>query len=102
MSTNANINHLELRYNKNKSMIDRKMDNTTILVPIRKRVGDLSNVYYLNETASRVWELIAENLCVQDIVAVITDEYDTATEIAHQDVKETIERLEEIGAIVPK
>lgn len=86
-------------YKKDESMVFRKIGDETILVPIRNKVGDLQNIYVLNEVGARIWELIDGKKGIEDIVNVISTEYDIMIEEAKKDIRDYLKDLESIGAI---
>jgi coenzyme PQQ synthesis protein D (PqqD) len=53
-----------------------------------------SGLYFaLNEVGARVWELCDGDRSLDDIVAVVTSEYDVDTKTARADVTELLEQL---------
>ena len=67
-------------YAKSPSIVYREIAGESILVPIRNNVGDLESIYTLNETASRVWELIDGDRSLGEIRDAIVDEYEVEAE----------------------
>ena len=59
----------------------------TIVLP------DGSYIKVLNETGSRIWDLLDGSRGVKAIAAVIAQEYDTTAEAAERDVREFVEVL---------
>ena len=90
---------LEKCYQKSPDIVFRKIADEFILVPIRNNVGDLENIYTLNEVGSRIWELIDGRRSVQNIKEIIVDEFDIDEQTASQDIKEFLERLEKAWQI---
>lgn len=86
-------------YEKDESMVFRKIEDETILVPIRNSVGDLRNIYVLNEVGARVWELLDGKRDIEEITDVVCTEYDIILEEAERDIKEFLKDLESVGAI---
>lgn len=80
-------------------MVFRKIEDETLLVPIRSNVGDLDNIYVLNGTGARIWELLDGKLSAVGILDIIGSEYDVTPEDAEGDVKGFLENLESVGAI---
>ena len=67
---------LERRYKKDPNMVFRDIEGEMILVPIRRRTADLESIYTLNETGSRIWELIDGQHTLREIRDVIAQEYE--------------------------
>lgn len=86
-------------YEKDQSMVFRRIEDETILVPIRNTVGDLQNIYVLNKVGARVWELLDGRRGIEEIINIISSEYDIMFEEAERDVKEFFKDLESVGAL---
>lgn len=80
-------------------MVFRKIEDETLLVPIRSNVGDLDNIYVLNDTGARIWELLDGKISAAGIRDIISTEYEATSEEAERDVKVFLENLESVGAI---
>jgi hypothetical protein len=89
-------------YEKDSMMVAREIADELILVPIRHNVGDLAYMYTLNGVASRIWELLNGGITVDEIVSVLTLEYEVEAEQAKADVIEFLAQMKEIGAVVEK
>jgi len=87
------------RYNKNSSMVARRVANEVVLVPIRQNVGDLQNIYTMNEVGARIWELLDSGEAVADIILAISSEYELEQTQAEADVIDFLDHLESVGAI---
>ena len=86
-------------YEKEESMVSRKIADELILVPIKQKVGDIQSMYTLNEVGSRIWELIDGGTSVEAIASILTQEYEVEAYQAEADTREFLEQLEQIGAI---
>lgn len=91
---------LEKVYKKSDSIVSRKIGDEFVLVPIRQNVGDLENIYTLNETAARIWELIDGKTQTSEIKEKIVEEFDVKPEEAEKDLIEHLQLLEGIQAII--
>ncbi|MGD8229991.1 MAG: PqqD family protein, partial [Desulfobacteraceae bacterium] len=94
------MDFLEKVYKKSDSVVFRKIGEECILVPIRQDVGDLESIYTLNETAARIWELTDGKTQVSQIKEKIVQEFEVDPEQAEQDLKEHLQQLEGIQAIM--
>jgi hypothetical protein len=93
------MDYLERRYEKDPDMVFRDIEGEMILVPIRRRTADLESIYTLNETGSRIWELIDGQHTLREVRDVIVQEYDVTPEEAEADLVELMAYLEEIEAV---
>jgi len=65
----------------------------TIVLP------DGSYIKVLNETGSRIWDLLDGSRGVKEIAALIAEEFETAPEAAERDVREFVEELARHGML---
>ena len=90
---------LDRIFQKNENFVFRKIENETILVPIKDNVGDMGSLYNLNEVAAFVWEQLNGKKTLQDIKNRLLEKYDVSAEEAGNDLSEYITQLKEIDAI---
>lgn len=74
-------------------VVTRVVAGETLVVPVRRRVADLSSIFVLNETASRVWELADGTRTASEIARVIAAEFEVDAATAATDVAELITDL---------
>lgn len=79
--------------------VTRRIAGETIIVPVSSRVGDLDAIYTLNEAGSRVWMLLEASKSVQEIIAVLCDEYDAPRDEVATDLVDLLEALRANGLI---
>lgn len=77
------------------SIVTRKTGDEYILVPVANNIADMNSVYTLNETGAFIWEQIDGKRSVEDLIALLTDEYETDKKSASKDVFEFIEKMRE-------
>ena len=94
------MEELEKRYRKNEDFVFRKIDNETIVVPIKDNVGDMGSIYNLNELGAFVWEHLDGDKRLLDIKDMILKEFDVSAEKAEEDLREFVGELREIEAIL--
>ena len=90
---------LNQRYKRDQHFVYRKIENETLLVPIKDNVGDMSCIYNLNEVGAFIWEHLDGENTLSDLLSMVTDEFDVTTEDAEIDLYDYISDLNEIGAI---
>jgi len=86
-------------YQRSLDIVSRKIADEMILVPIRRRVGDLDSLYTLNEVAARIWELINGRRRVGEIRDLIVSEFEVSQGQAEDDLLTLLQQLSEIGAV---
>ena len=90
---------MEQQYRRHANFVYRKIENETILVPIKNNVGDMSCIYHLNEVGAFIWEQLDGEKTLSDILNMVADEFDVTPEDAEIDLYDYINDLNEIGAI---
>jgi hypothetical protein len=75
------------------SIVTRKTGNEYVLVPITNNIADMNSVYTLNETGAFIWEHINGERSVEEIIRILTSEYDTDFETASEDVFLFVENM---------
>lgn len=75
------------------SIVTRKTGNEYVLVPIANNIADMNSVYTLNETGAFIWEQINGKRNVQEIIALLTEEYEIDIENASKDLFEFIDNM---------
>jgi hypothetical protein len=91
---------LENHYKRNENFVFRKIDNETILVPIKDNVGDMGFIFNLNEVGAFVWEHLDGKNRLIDIRNMISKEFEVSSEEAEKDLCEFVSELKEIHAVL--
>jgi hypothetical protein len=90
---------LSQRFEKNKSVVFRKIGEEYILVPIHRQFDDVDGVFSLNGTGAWIWELIDGERPVSEIKDSVLAKYEVDPETANLDVDDFFHQLVRIGAI---
>jgi hypothetical protein len=69
---------LDQVFQRNQNFVYRKIDDETILVPIKDNVGDMGSIYNLNEAAAFVWEHLDGARTLSDIKNMMTLEFEVS------------------------
>ena len=97
---NISVEDLSKVYRHDPSIVSRIIAGQAILVPIHKNMGDMDNIYTLNETAARVWDLIDGQRTLGEVHQQIVTEFDVDPKQAEQDIIGIVGELQKLGAIV--
>jgi hypothetical protein len=89
----------EKRFQKDSSIVSRRIADEVILVPIRQRVGEVECLYTLNEVGAFIWELIDGERRVNEINERIVVEFAVSRETAETDLLTILQQFTEIAAI---
>jgi len=80
-------------YIRSASVVTRKIDGETLIVPVRSGVGDLSSIYSLNELGTFIWEALAEPCTQEMLLQRVLEAYETTTGQAQRDVEHFIAQM---------
>ena len=77
------------------SVVTRKTGKEYVLVPVANNIADMNSVYTLNETGAFIWEQIDGKRNIEDIIGLVTQEYDIDEDSASKDVFDFIGNMKE-------
>ncbi|NMC41277.1 MAG: PqqD family protein [Bacteroidales bacterium] len=84
------------------SVVTRKTGEEYVLVPVTGNIADMDSIYTLNSTGAFIWEQIDGKNSLEEIIAKLTEEYETDPETAGKDVLAFIEIMVGIGMVEMK
>jgi hypothetical protein len=90
-----------VRYRRTEAFVARAIAGETVLVPIRRQIGDLESIYTLNEVATFIWERLAEPATVAEIARALEDAFAGDPAEIRSDLDEFLPELLNLGAIEP-
>jgi hypothetical protein len=82
---------------RSESVVSRLIAGETLIVPIRKGVGDLASIYSLNQVGSAIWAAIATPNSKSDIVQQVAEEFSAERPRIENDVEAFLAELESAG-----
>jgi hypothetical protein len=91
---------LDQRYQRNENFVFRRIEDETILVPIKDNVGDMGSIYKLNEIGAFVWEQLDGERSLATLKDKIIAEYEVAPRKAEADLSEFVAGLVDIEALI--
>lgn len=84
-------------------VIAKKLEDEYVIVPLISGVGDLdSEIYSLNKTGSLVWEKLDGKKNLEEIIFVLSREFNISQKEIMEDILELIVELLEKGFIFEK
>ncbi len=91
---------LEMRsYVRSESVVSRVIDGETLIIPVRKGVGDLASIYGLNEVASVIWQTIVRPRSKEEIIHAVEQEFAGERQPIESDVEGFLEEMRSVGLI---
>lgn len=88
-----------LSYVRSDSVVSRVIAGETLIVPIRKGVGDLASIYGLNSVASAIWQLIEKPCTEAQIVERIESDFAADSGQIRQDVSAFLSDMSSAGLV---
>jgi hypothetical protein len=82
-----------------RSFVTREIGGETLIVPVTGHVMDLESIYVLNPVASRIWGLLRSPTTPEQLVEIITGEFEVSSQDASRDVAEFLDSLSSRGLI---
>lgn len=76
-----------------------ELDDRVIAVPVGDHVSDFRGVIKMNETATRILELLENDTSEEEIVGVLEGEYDSSKEQVRADIHEFVSELRTRGLL---
>lgn len=84
----------------NNNFVLREIADEYILIPLGDSASGFSGIVTLNETGGTIFKLLSVERTLEELVALITAEYDIDVKTAQNDIDEYVEKLRQIGALV--
>jgi len=79
---------------RNPEVIAKRLDKATVLVDV-----PTSRIFELNETGTRIWELLGEGLDADNIMRHLVDEFEVEQAQAENEVKKLLASLRAEGLL---
>lgn len=83
------------------SVVSRVIAGETLIIPVRKGVGDLASIYSLNEVGSCVWEALSQPRSKDEIVAIVEREFEAQRDQILPDVESFLAEMQAVGILEP-
>lgn len=77
----------------------RQIAGEYLAVPISSNANDDANIVILNPVSQIIWSKLESGATFDEILAVVTTEFDVSEEEATADIKEFLEGLEQAGLL---
>ena len=77
----------------------RQIAGEYLAVPISNAAGDDANIVILNPVSQVIWGKLENGATFDEILAVLTTEFDVSKEEATADIKEFLDGLEQAGLL---
>lgn len=89
-------------YVRSQSVVSRLIAGETLIIPVRKGVGDLASIYSLNPVASSIWQAIQQPREKEEIVSLVEQEFAAERAQIERDVDEFLHEMHAAGLVEPR
>jgi len=86
-------------YKKSRAVVSRPLKPETLILPLKAGSVNLNQVYLLNETAGRIWELLDGQRSVSTIVGLITQEFEVTSAEVAADFAKLVSELQQLNIL---
>ena len=90
---------MDRRFARKDGVVERKVRDSLILVPVGGDTPRIDSLYTLNEMASRVWRHAIQGVTEDQIVAAIASDHDAEEDVVRRDCRRLLDELVAIGAL---
>lgn len=78
-----------------KGFAKREIAGSYIVVPVGSKSNEFNGMITLNESGSFFWDCFNKNVTIDDVVKMVTDEYDVDAETAKKDITNFVKMLKD-------
>lgn len=82
-----------------KEFVLREIAGDYIIIPTGKTVLDFNGLITVNEVGAALWNMLQEEVSLDDLVKGILSEYEVEEEVAREDIQEFLATLEKGGIL---
>jgi hypothetical protein len=79
--------------------IMQNLGGKNLLVPLGAQVMDLNGLITLNETATCLWILLAQERSLDELTTAVVERFDVADKIARADVQTFVDEIKLLGLL---
>jgi len=87
-------------YLRSDSVVSRVIAGETLIVPVRKGLGDLASIYSLNEVGSVIWEALQQRRNRDEIVELVKQEFEDDGDQIQNDVETFLAEMQSAGLVL--
>ena len=83
----------------NKEYVLREIAGDYIIIPVGKTVLEFNGLITVNEVGVFLWNMLQEEITMDDLVKAVLSEYDVEEAVARADIQEFLDKLIEAGVL---
>jgi len=82
------------KYKRNENTVSGRLHDELVMMDI-----DRGKYYSLNNVSTRLWDLLEEWKSIDELCAVLTDEYDVKPEQCREEVSQILEEMQQLNLV---
>ena len=82
-----------------KEFVLREIAGDYIIIPTGKTVLDFNGLITVNEVGASIWNMLQEEVSLDELVKGILDEYEVNEDVAREDIQEFLATLDKNGIL---
>jgi len=83
------------RFVRNRDVVSRQIEGELIIVPVRRGVANMNSLYTLNPVGSVLWNFMAEDHSIPEMVQRVCDEFEVPAVQARKDIQAFLDSMVE-------
>ncbi len=83
----------DARFIRNQDVVARQIEGELIIVPVRRGVGDMNSLYTLNPVGSVLWDFMAQEHSLPEMVQRVCDEFEVTATQAKDDIQSFLDSM---------
>lgn len=83
----------------NDGFVLREVAGTWVVLPLVKGFSDFNGMITLNESACLLWRRLESGATREELVALLTEEYEVTEDLASADVDKFLSKIGEAGCL---
>ena len=83
----------------NKEYVLREIAGDYIIIPVGATALEFNGLITVNEVGVTLWNMLQEEVTMEDLVQGVLAEYDVQEEVAREDIQEFLDELEKGGIL---
>jgi hypothetical protein len=84
----------------NPNVIHRNVAGEDMLVPTGESALEHNGLFVLTPTGAEMWDYLAEGKTFDELVAIMSEDYDVEAEVIRADAETLIQKLRDLGLII--
>lgn len=84
----------------NPNVIHRNVAGEDMLVPVGETAISLNGLFVLTPTGAEMWDYLAEGKTLDELVELMSEDYDVPEETLREDAETLIGKLKDLGLVL--